>query len=159
MQKFIALFKMMLPLIIGTTMIVALASCGKDDDDSHLAPVGELAPPEWLIGTWGPGGLLANYIITADDVTPTGFLSFKEMAEFIEVFMKLVNAEATVRVKEIKKTDSEYTIGMETREARGRPATTSENYRFRIGDGTFIEVSEFSSEDNRWSEWKRMEKR
>ena len=131
-----------------------LASCSTEDD--NLAPTGTLAPPEWLIGTWGPGGLFADVVVTSDDVTPTGAWSFREITEFGNAIAQI--AGGSVRVREFRKTDSEYVIGTETRERTG-PARSQELYRFRAGDGTYIEFGEFDTETRRWSEWRRMNKR
>jgi len=140
--------------LLFATAGLLLASCSSEDD--NLAPTGTLAPPEWLIGTWGPGGLFADVVVTSDDVTPTGAWSFRDLAELANAFAQI--AGGSVRVREIRKTDSEYVIGMETRERTG-PARTQEHFRFRIGDGTYIEFAEYDDDARRWGEWRRMNKR
>ncbi len=146
MKKINFIFKMMIPVLIGVVMSMALAGCSKDkDDDSNLAPVGTIAPPEWLLGTWELG--YDKYEVVADNITVgmSGFvMDLKSMVDMANDVME----GFTAKMKEIKKTDVEYEVGMETKMSGG-PTSTDSYYRFKKGDGTYIEVSEYD-QDEKW---------
>jgi len=141
-------------------MTVAFSGCSSDEDDNNLAPAGTLAPPAWLIGTWSSGtGLLDNIIVTPEDfiIGHVGLPSFKDLTA-LDSFVSQALGNGTVQVREMRKTDTEYQVGQETRRTSAAPPSTRESHRFRIGDGTFIEHAEYSRETARWGEWRRFDK-
>jgi len=137
--------------LLFATAGLLLASCSSEDD--NLAPAGTLAPPEWLIGTWGGGGLLNNIIVTEDDFT-IGLFSFKDITALANTVSQALG-NGTVQVREIRKTDTEYVVGQQTRRTSAAPPSTMESHRFRKGDGTYIEHAEFNTDTRSWGEWQR----
>ena len=155
MRKKCFLFKLVIPalLLIG---IATTTGCKKENDDKHLAPVGTIAPPDWLIGTWESGALLDIYVVSEDNFI-VGIFGFKELTEFANELSQAFGA-GTIRMKEIKKTDTEYQVGQEGRPSGG-PATTTPSYHFKKGDGTFIEVADYDGEGKKWNEFKKYTKK
>ena len=138
MRKYsLVLKKITVALICGAVMSIAMTGCSKNEIVSNLAPEGKLEPPEWLIGTWNGDN--------SPDVFEVQSGSIRASIGDLHDLAKIANTNAattggSVKVKEIRKTDTEYEVGMVIKPKSGYK-TTDSYYSFKKGDGTFIEVS------------------
>ena len=155
MRKLNYVFKTtIIALIFGMVTGLTMTSCSDDEDDNNLAPVGTIAPPEWLIGTWEGESIFDQCEITENEVT-VGLTSFKSLVDFSNAIVQAFGG-GSVKMKEIKKTDTEYEIGMETN-SFGEKSTDS-YYRFKKGDGTYIDLYTYDDETGKWGESERYTK-
>jgi len=144
-------------LVIAAFIVsAALTSCGKDEDKENLALAGTLAPPEWIIGVWvdkteQTSEISKYFEVSLNDVL-IGYGDPKmsitlSMIELYEMLNEIAGDLGTVKVKEFRKNDSFYEIGAEYTISN----TTIEGvYKFKKGDGTYIEVAEYDDENNEY---------
>ena len=140
---------MMIPALFLAS-IALTTGCGKDE----LAHVGSLYPPQWLIGTWETSSSLPDYTVERSDFS-YGSASFKETTETANLLLQM-SGSGSVKVKEIKKTDTEYQVGRESRANTGPPRTTP-NYHFKKIDDETMEVARYG--DNNWGEFETYTKK
>jgi len=146
-------------LYCGIILSIAMSGCNKDKDDKEedkLAPVGTIAPPEWLIGRWVAPSTFGTdfYRVTSDSISIFGY-SLNLIADLADVYAQIVGG--TVKMKEIKKTNTEYEVGTITTPSSGS-GTINPYYSFKKGDGTYVEASKYDSQNKKWPEFKRYNK-
>ena len=141
--------KMMIPVLLFVSIAIT-TGCTKDE----TAPVGSLYPPQWLIGTWETSSSSLDYTVERSDFS-YGQSSFKGVTELANLIAQS-SGSGTVKVKEIKKTDTEYQVGRESRGNTGPPSTTP-NYHFKKIDGETMEVAEYNNDQ--WGEFKTYTKK
>ena len=137
-------------------VMVVFSSCKKDEKD-HLAPVGTIAPPEWLIGHWVESSSTFGfdfYTVTSDSIKTFGS-SLNSTANLANSFAQIVGG--TVKMKESKKTNDEYEVGTITTSSSGS-GTINPNYWFKKGDGAYIEVAKYDSQNKKWYNFQKYNK-
>ena len=148
---------MYVALFCGIMLSIAMSGCNKDKEDDHLAPVGTIAPPKWLIGHWVLSSSTLGfdfYTVTSDSIKTFG-LSLNFTADLANSIAQIVGG--TVKMKEIKKTKDEYEVGTITTSSSGS-GTINPNYWFKNGDGTYIEVAKYDSQNKKWYNFQKYNK-
>ena len=129
-------------IMLGVITLCTMTGC-KKDDDLLLAPNGTIAPPSWLIGKWS-SGILTDCEVRSDNL----IINFMDFRSWTNLYF---NRE----MKEIKKTNSEYIVGR----ISTSNSTVFPSYYFKRGNGRYIEMATYDSENNKWNNFKKYNKK
>jgi len=146
-------------LVLAALLVSAvLTSCNNNEEEKEdLASTGTLTPPEWTFGVWEDKetGSIEDpnlYEFLFDDVkigvSFAGSCITASLIELYEAANVLVGDLGTIKVKEIRKNDYIYEIGVEYK--KNNQTVVEAAYNIKIGDGSFIEIAVYDTDTKKY---------